>query len=80
MCIKFREQVWDKKPYISAQRAVLATEAYKANQNQPSVMKKPVSIKVFTSSGSNAPPFDLKLLFSQNGAISLSCCFVSSVI
>ena len=31
----FREEVLDAKPYIDAQRAVLATEAYKENQNQP---------------------------------------------
>lgn len=34
----FREEVLDAKPYIDAQRAVLATEAYKENQNQPRVM------------------------------------------
>ncbi len=42
---EFKEQVLDKKPYISAQRAVLATEAYKANQNQPSVMKRALMLK-----------------------------------
>ena len=36
----FREEVLDEKPYIDAQRALLATEAYKAHQNQPPVMKR----------------------------------------
>lgn len=36
----YRESVLDKKPYIDAQRALLATEAYKENQNQPAVMKR----------------------------------------
>ncbi len=35
---KFREEVLEEKPYIDAERAVLATEAYKENQNQPRVM------------------------------------------
>ena len=34
----FREEMLDDKPYIDAERAVLATEAYRANQNQPNVM------------------------------------------
>ena len=34
----FREEVLDEKPYIDAERAVLATQAYKENQNQPRVM------------------------------------------
>lgn len=34
----FREEVLDEKPYIDAQRAILATEAYKENLNQPRVM------------------------------------------
>ena len=41
----FREQVLDKKPYISAQRAILATESYKANQHQPSVMKRALMLQ-----------------------------------
>lgn len=32
---KFREEMLDEKPYIDAQRALLATEAYKAHQNLP---------------------------------------------
>ena len=35
----YRESVLDQKPYIDAQRAVLATESYKKNLNQPAVMK-----------------------------------------
>lgn len=34
----FREEVLDEKPYIDAQRAVLATQVYRENQNQPRVM------------------------------------------
>lgn len=36
----FRERVLDAKPYIDAERAVLCTEAYAANKNQPPVMKR----------------------------------------
>ena len=36
----YRESVLDQKPYIDAQRAVLATEAYKQNLNQPRLFKK----------------------------------------
>ena len=35
---EFREEVLDEKPYIDAERAILATEAYKENLNQPRVM------------------------------------------
>lgn len=35
---EFREDVLDEKPYIDAERAILATEAYKENLNQPRVM------------------------------------------
>ena len=35
---EFREKVLDEKPYIDAQRAILATLAYKENLNQPRVM------------------------------------------
>ena len=41
----YRESVLDKKPYIDAQRAVLATESYKANQHQPAVMKRALMLK-----------------------------------
>ena len=34
----FRQQVLDENPYIDAQRAVLATESYRATQNQPRYM------------------------------------------
>lgn len=36
----FREEVLDEKPYIDSERAVLATEAYKENLNQPRVMAR----------------------------------------
>ncbi len=42
---RFREEVLDKKPYICAERALLATEAYKENQNQPPVMKRALMLK-----------------------------------
>ena len=42
---EFREKVLDKKPYICAQRALLATEAYKLNQNQPAIMKRALMLK-----------------------------------
>ena len=41
----FREEVLDEKPYIDAERALLATEAYRANQNQPPVMKRALMLK-----------------------------------
>ncbi len=36
----FREEVLDEKPYVDAERAILATQAYQENQNQPRVMAK----------------------------------------
>ncbi|MFV0394243.1 MAG: glycyl radical protein [Coprobacillaceae bacterium] len=41
----FREELLEKKPYICAERALLATEAYKEHQNQPSVMKRALMLK-----------------------------------
>ena len=41
----YREQVLLKKPYICAQRALLATEAYQSNQHQPAVMKRALMLK-----------------------------------
>ena len=41
----FREAVLDKKPYICAERAILATESYKENQHHPSVMKRALMLK-----------------------------------
>lgn len=41
----FREEVLDEKPYIDAERAILATEAYKENQNQPRVMVRAMMLK-----------------------------------
>lgn len=42
---EFREKVLAKKPYICAERALLATEAYKTHQNQPAVMKRALMLK-----------------------------------
>ena len=41
----FREETLDQKPYIDAERAVLVTEVYRANQNQPPVMKRALGLK-----------------------------------
>lgn len=41
----FREEVLDEKPYIDAERAILATKAYQANQNQPKVMMRALMLK-----------------------------------
>ena len=41
----FRESVLDKKPYIDAQRALLATESYQANVHQSPVMKRALMLK-----------------------------------
>ena len=41
----YRESVLDQKPYIDAQRAVLATEAYKKNLHQPAVMKRALMLE-----------------------------------
>ncbi len=41
----FREEVLSEKPYIDAERAVLATESYKASQNQPRVMARALMLK-----------------------------------
>ncbi len=41
----FREEVLDEKPYIDAERAVLATKAYKENLNQPRVMVRARMLK-----------------------------------
>lgn len=41
----FREEVLDEKPYIDAERAVLATKAYKENLNQPRVMVRALMLK-----------------------------------
>ncbi|MCF1684947.1 glycyl radical protein [Tetragenococcus halophilus] len=42
---EYRETVLDKKPYICAERALLATEAYKKNQNQPNVLKRALMLQ-----------------------------------
>ncbi len=41
----FREEVLDEKPYIDAERAVLATNAYKKNQNQTRVMTRALMLQ-----------------------------------
>ena len=41
----FREEVLDEKPYVEAERAVLATEVYRANQNQPRVMLRALMLE-----------------------------------
>lgn len=41
----YREAVLEKKPYICAERALLATEAYKKHQNQPNVMKRALMLQ-----------------------------------
>lgn len=42
---KYRETVLEKKPYICAERALLATEAYNKNQNQPNELKRALMLK-----------------------------------
>lgn len=42
---EYRESVLNKKPYICAERALLATEAYREHQNQPNVMKRALMLK-----------------------------------
>ena len=41
----FRKEVLDEKPYIDAQRAILATQAYRENLNQPRVMVRALMLK-----------------------------------
>ncbi len=41
----FREEVLDEKPFIDAERAVLATEAYEASKNQPPVMRRALMLE-----------------------------------
>lgn len=41
----FREEILDKKPYIDSTRAILATQAYKENLNQPVVLKRALMLK-----------------------------------
>lgn len=42
---KYREKVLDTKPHICAERALLATAAYKENQEKPNVMKRALMLK-----------------------------------
>ena len=41
----YREKVLDQKPYICANRALLATEAYQKHMNQPVVLKRAYMLK-----------------------------------
>lgn len=36
----YRDKVLDKKPYIDAERAILATESYRQHQEKPNVLKR----------------------------------------
>lgn len=42
---QFRENVLEKKPYICAERAMIATQVYQDNQNLPFVMKRATMLK-----------------------------------
>lgn len=42
---EYRESILTKKPYICAERALLATEAYAEYQNQPNDMKRALMLK-----------------------------------
>ncbi len=42
---QFREEILDEKPYIDAERAILATKAYRENLNQPRVMARARMLK-----------------------------------
>ncbi len=37
---EYRESVLNEKPYVDAERAMLVTESYRANQDQPNVIKR----------------------------------------
>ena len=41
----FREEVLEEKPFVDAERAVLATEVYRAHQNQPRVMMRALMLQ-----------------------------------
>lgn len=41
----FREEVLDEKPFIDAERAVLATTSYEASKNQPPVMRRALMLE-----------------------------------
>ena len=45
----FREEVLDEQPFVEAERAVLATEAYRENQNQPRVMMRALMLSKILS-------------------------------
>lgn len=41
----FREEVLDEKPYVDAERAIWATEAYRESLNQPRVMVRALMLQ-----------------------------------
>lgn len=41
----YRDRVLDKKPYIDAERAILATESYKEHKEKPNVLKRAYMLK-----------------------------------
>lgn len=41
----YRDRVLDKKPYIDAERAILATESYREHAEKPSVLKRAYMLK-----------------------------------
>ncbi|MGT2784307.1 glycyl radical protein [Streptococcus merionis] len=41
----YRDRVLDKKPYIDAERAILATESYQEHQEKPNVLKRAYMLK-----------------------------------
>ncbi|MGT2924772.1 glycyl radical protein [Streptococcus caviae] len=41
----YRNKVLDKKPYIDAERAILATESYQEHQEKPTVLKRAYMLK-----------------------------------
>lgn len=41
----FREEVLEEKPFVDAERAMLATEAYRVHQNQPRVMMRALMLR-----------------------------------
>ncbi|MFW8630685.1 glycyl radical diol dehydratase GrpM [Vibrio natriegens] len=47
--LRLKQMILDAKPYVESERAVLATEAYKANEHLPAIMRRArVVEKIFT--------------------------------
>ncbi|MGN0287505.1 MAG: glycyl radical protein [Atopobiaceae bacterium] len=42
---EFRNEVLDEKPYVDAERAILATQAYQANLDKPPVMQRALALQ-----------------------------------